>query len=51
MIIIPYKEIIWLRDWISHDYFWIDLEIIWETLNEELPVLREKIILIIEEKK
>ena len=48
---IPYKEIIWLRDWISHNYFWIDLEIIWETLNEELPILRGKIILIIESKK
>jgi len=22
---IPYKEIAWLRDWISHDYFWLDL--------------------------
>ncbi len=24
---IPYKEIIWLRDWISHDYFWLDREL------------------------
>lgn len=40
---IPYKDIIWLRDWISHDYFWLDLEIIWETLKFDIPELKKKI--------
>ncbi len=40
---IPYKEIIWLRDWISHDYFWLDLETIWNTLKIDIPELKVKI--------
>ncbi len=40
---IPYNDIIWLRDWISHDYFWLDLEIIWETLKQDIPELKEKL--------
>jgi uncharacterized protein with HEPN domain len=47
---IPYKDIIWLRDWISHDYFWLDLEIIWETLKKDIPNLKRKIIHIYESK-
>ena len=41
---IPYSDIIWLRDWISHDYFWLDLEIIYETLKQDIPELKEKIL-------
>lgn len=41
---IPYKDISWLRDWISHDYFWLDLSIIWETLRNDIPELKEKIL-------
>ncbi len=41
---IPYKDIIWLRDWISHDYFWLDLEIIRETLKFDIPDLKIKLI-------
>lgn len=41
---IPYKDISWLRDWISHDYFWLDLTIIWETLKQDIPELKEKIL-------
>lgn len=45
---IPYKQIIWFRDYISHDYFWLDDDIIWETLKSDIPELKkiiEKIIL------
>ena len=41
---LPYKEISWLRDWISHDYFWLDLNITWETLKTDIPDLKEKIL-------
>ena len=41
---IPYKDIIWFRDWISHDYFWLDLEIIWETLKQDIPDLKVKLL-------
>ncbi len=45
---IPYKEIIWMRDWISHDYFWIDESWIWETLKQDVPSLKKIIIDIID---
>lgn len=48
---IPYEDIIWLRDWISHDYFWLDLEIIWETLKKDIPDLKKKILIIYENSK
>lgn len=48
---IPYKDIIWLRDWISHDYFWLDLEIIWETLKYDIPELKFKLTKILNNKK
>jgi uncharacterized protein with HEPN domain len=34
---IPWKEYSGLRDKLSHDYFGIDLEIVWDTISEELP--------------
>jgi len=48
---IPYEDIIWLRDWISHDYFGLSLTTIWETLKTDIPDLKSKIIKIIEKKE
>lgn len=37
--IIPIDKMRWLRNRITHDYMWIDSEIIWDTINESLPDL------------
>jgi len=47
---IPYKDIIWLRDWISHDYFGLDLEIIFDAISIDIPELKEKLKKIYREK-
>ena len=41
-----YKDIPWsmmkgIRNIVAHEYFGIDLEIIWKTVKEDLPVLKE----------
>jgi uncharacterized protein with HEPN domain len=32
-----------MRNRIVHDYFEVDLEIVWQTVHRDLPVLREQI--------
>ena len=41
-----YKDIPWnmmkgIRNVVAHEYFGIDLEIVWKTVKEDLPVLKE----------
>ena len=37
---IPWAELRGLRNLLAHDYFGIDLELLWHTLNAEVPQLR-----------
>jgi uncharacterized protein with HEPN domain len=37
---IPWEDIIGMRNKVIHDYFGIDLEVIWKTLHEDLPPLQ-----------
>lgn len=48
---IPYKDIVWMRDWISHDYFWLDESWIYETLKKDIPHLKKVIQKIIHNKQ
>ncbi len=40
---IPWGEIIGMRNKAVHEYFGVDLEIIWKTVNEDLVYLKKKI--------
>ncbi len=40
---VPWEDMYWMRNRISHGYFSIDFEIIWKTIEQDLPVLEEKI--------
>lgn len=40
---LPWKEIIGFRDMAIHDYFRVNLNIVWDTLTEDIPKLKEKI--------
>ena len=40
---IDWRKISGLRDVVAHEYFGLDLEIIWDVITQEVPVLREQL--------
>ena len=46
---IPWKEMAGMRDKLIHEYFGIDLEIVWEVVNTELPPIKPLIQKVLEE--
>jgi len=48
---IEWHKVVGLRHRIVHEYFGIDLEIIWQILQKDLPALKQKIIQIISTKE
>ena len=40
---IPWKKIIGLRNRVAHEYFGIDLKLVWKIVNEELPILKTQV--------
>ena len=41
---IPWKEIMKLRDIIAHHYFKIDVDVIYSTIKEDLPLLQDALV-------
>ena len=37
---LPWKEIVGFRDKAIHNYFGIDLEIVWQTVKDDIPKLK-----------
>jgi uncharacterized protein with HEPN domain len=36
---VPWEDMYWMRNRISHGYFSIDFEIVWKTIEQDLPQL------------
>ena len=41
---IPWQDITDMRNRLIHEYFAVDLELVWEVVQKDLPVLRENIL-------
>lgn len=40
---VPWKQVVGARDKVVHEYFGIDLEVIWKTIQDDLPILKREI--------
>lgn len=40
---IPWREIAGMRDFVAHAYFALDLDILWNAIDQEVPTLLERV--------
>lgn len=46
---IPWKEIVGMRDNLIHEYFDVAWDIVWSTVKEDLPPLKNKLLIILKQ--
>jgi len=48
---IPWEDIVGMRNKVIHGYFGVDIEVIWKTVHEDLPLLQAALARIFEDLK
>jgi len=46
---VPWRGMTGMRDKVVHEYFGVDVEVVWRTVREDLPPLREAIMRILKD--
>lgn len=46
---VPWGKMVSMRNKVVHEYFGVDVDILWKTVNEDLPPLKEQIVEILRE--
>lgn len=41
---IPWEDVYWMRNRLSHGYFSVDLELVWKTVERDIPELEAQIL-------